>query len=290
MTAEARGEYPQPEKIDSEITPERESLNLVKILVISGRSHTGKDITAEILHDNYGWPVEDGKSIFERRTGVETGHILRDPLIHKRFDRFQAKFFRTATPADATIWQTRLGGIILAEERDRRAKEIQKVQWAKQLGAEVHVPGLIPAVSVLIWARKEVRIDRAYGYAIKNWEEQMANPIEGSELPEKPTKSEIESKLDQRSRGDILDWMSLHPKYLRNGRDPFDRKLSRENGGPVYDIFIDTSDKTPEEVVAYLVNEAKKLGAVEEKNSEEVIYNGSEINNPILGEPLSAGQ
>jgi len=289
MSIETRGEQSQPERIDAEITPETENFILRKILVISGPSYTGKDIVAEILHDKHGWPIEDGREMFERRTGVETGHMRRDPSLHRRFDGLQAKFFRRATPDHACIWQTRLGGIILAEERDRRAKDIQKVQWANQRGADIPKLGVIPAVSVLLWARKDVRVERAYQVALRKWELDITDQPEGSELPIKPTKTDIESRLDARAKGDVLDWMPLHPKYLKHKRDPFDRKLSRENGGPVYDIFIDTSDLTPEQVAEAIVRESMSLGAIENPNKESSIPSfEANSNSQSLGEPFSA--
>lgn len=273
-------------EIDQTVNPERLGLKLVKVLVISGPSYSGKDMLADELSRRHGWPVEDGKGRFERRTGIETGHMRRSLDIHRRFDGFQAKFFRTATPSDAVIWQTRLGGIILAEERDRRARKIRENLWAKQRGEDRPELGMIPAVSVLLWARKDVRTERAYKDALLRWEQETAYLPEGAEKPAKPTKAEFEIRIDKRAEGDIENWAPLHPKYVRRGEDPFSRKLKRQHGGPVYDVFIDTSDMTLEEVTDAVELEIVKFGAIEFPNQEELIFD-SESTGQHLGEPIS---
>lgn len=269
-------------RADLEATPERENPILRKIIVISGPSYSGKDILAEKLHERYNWPVEDGKGRFQRRTGIETGHMQRDIELHKKFDRFQARFFRKAKSQNAVVWQTRLGGIILAEERDRRARAILEFQKARQRGKTVREPGMIPAVSVLLWARKEVRVDRAYAVAMKEWERVTSGMTEGSELLIKPTKAEIEQRIDQRAKGDVGDWIPLHPDFVQEGKDPFDRRLTRQNGGLVYDYIIDTSDRNPDEVADELLRIAEDDGAIEYPVQEETIFDSEKI----MGEPL----
>src|SRR3989344_6624542 len=105
------------ERNDKLRSPERPRRKLVKTIVISGPSYSGKDTLAAVLGEKYGVKVEDGKEQFERRIGVETGHMKRNPQLHRRFDLFQASVFQKLTHEMAGIWQTRLGGIILAEER-----------------------------------------------------------------------------------------------------------------------------------------------------------------------------
>ncbi len=241
--------------------PERLKLRLVKLLVISGPSHAGKDAATDELKRRHDWPVEDGKGRFGRKTGLETGHMQRSPETHRRFDGFQAKTFRTATPDDAMIWQTRLGGIILAKERDRRAKKIKENLWAIQRGENRPDIEPIPAVSVLLWARKEVRIERAFNAAILAWEEEVAKLPEWGEIPARPTKTDIKTRLEEREEGDIRDWAPLHKDYIELGKDPFSRTLQRKNGVPVYDVFIDTSDMSIVEVADAIEREVGKFGA-----------------------------
>lgn len=281
--------------ISSDVLVSSESLKkrLVKTIVISGPSYSGKDTLAAVLGEKYGVKVEDGKEQFERRTGVETGHMKRKPEVHRRFDLFQSKIFRKLTGDMAGIWQTRLGGVILAEERDnrlrQRRKRIVENQWAMQRG-EAPLPSLadIPAVSVLVIANDETRLQRAYIAALRD-------STESGNAPH--TVVEIKRRMDERAQGDVTDWAPLHPKYVKSGQDPFDRNLKRQNGAPIYDIVINTSEMSVEEETFYLEQELEKFDAFEKNTEDLQDITGVGLSDSVLpseiqptlsiGEPLS---
>lgn len=240
-------------------SPEKPRIKLVKWVIVSGDSYTGKDTLANELKARHGFIVDNGRDQFERRTGVETGHMIREQIKHIRFDGYQAKRFRKSTPGDARIWQTRVGGVILAEERDRRLRERRKrivdINWAMQKG-EIPLPPIedIPAVSVLIVADRDKRIDRAHQAAVIDAKSE-SKPI--------PTREKIEVLMDERSKGDVGDWAPLHSRYIRVGDDPFRRDLRRPNGSPVYDIVIDTTKRNIQEAADYFEQELERFSVLE---------------------------
>lgn len=266
------------ERTEPANSPERLRRKLVKTIVISGPSYSGKDTLAAALSERYGARIEDGKEQFERRTGVETGHMKKNPQLHRRFDLFQASVFQKLTSEMARIWQTRLGGVILAEERDRRLRErrrrLVEIAWDMQQGKTPKSPlNDIPAVSVLVIADIETRITRASQAAIED-AKTTGKPV--------PTRDEIAARMNNRASGDIQDWAPLHPRYIKPGRDPFDRKLKRKNGAPVYDVVIDTSNMTVEEEVLFLEQELEKFGAFESVIREPQDVSGVGLPSPDI--------
>lgn len=280
--------------IDAPIAPEYEGLDLVKTIIIAGPSHSGKDRLMHILHEKYGWPLYDGTEdgFVRRGESDEIGYKERDADSHKSFDEHQAEIFSGLDKPEAVmkIHQTRLGGIILAEERDKRAAQIEAITtrnlWLVQQGKNpLPVPQEIPAVSVLLWARKDVRETRAYRSAKRLWKEQVQKAmLEGGLAPTRPTRPEILARMNEKEARNVADWEPLH-KYVEVGKNPFSRTLSRENGGPVYDRFIDTSEMTPEEVAEELVKVAFSTDAARFrlKNDESPFGNAQSVKDPSVG-------
>jgi hypothetical protein len=289
------------EQIDKLASPERPRLRLLKTVALPGPSNSGKDALARLLHERHGWPVYDGTSSgFKRRkNNPDQGHIKRSKDAHKEFDKKQGRAFDKLSADDThQLHQTRLSGIILAERRDERSREIgraiRKNEWLRQQGRPPHpLPSEIPAMSVLLWARKEVRIERAFEQALAKWQEQQARiaageVVEKHKVLPKPTKSAIEDHIEFRDRQDVLDWAPLHPKYIKPGDNPFNRMLKRPNGGPVYDAFLDNSELTLEETADAFEDILISFGAAEPITDPEP-RNQEPIKHPHDGEPFAYG-
>jgi hypothetical protein len=255
--------------IEQPVTAERDKLDLVKTIIISGPASSGKDSLERILRERYGWPVFESEDYnFERRgENKDQGPLEKDPSQHEDFDAKQARLFRNLKPEGVQkIHQTRLGGIILAQERDNRGREIgkkiRKNEWRAQNGKPpLPIPPQIPAISVLLWARKDVRIERAFQSQVNQWTVDAQQALaQGKAIPPKPEKGKIQADMEEKEATDVLIWAPIH-KYVKAGENPFSRYLTRENGGPVYDRWIDTSDLTPEEVADKFVAIALGTGA-----------------------------
>lgn len=256
---------------EDQVVPEREKLDLVQTMVIAGPSNAGKTELIRILQERYGWPVFDGSNSGFQRRGEKTtlGPLKKSREKHEEFDAKQALNFRKLKPEDMhTLHQTRLGGIILAEEKDRRGKEIREIRLENQWRAQKNknprtVPGQIPAISVLLWAKKDVRINRAYESKYREWEVDAEQATaEGKPLPPKPAKADIVSQMDRKEASDVMIWSRIHRRYVKRGGNPFSRTLARENGGPVYDRWIDTTNLNPEQVADEFVKIGLATSAV----------------------------
>jgi hypothetical protein len=288
-------------QIDKLPSPERPRLRLIKTVALPGPSNSGKDALARILHERHGWPVYDGTSTgFKRRkNSPDQGPIKRSHDAHKEFDKKQGRAFDKLSVNDIhQLHQTRLSGIILAERRDERSREIGRAirrnEWLRQQGRNpIPLPADIPAISVLLWARKEVRVERAFEQALAKWQEQQARiaageVVEKHKVLPKPTKSAIEDHIEFRDRQDVLDWAPLHPKYIKPGDNPFNRMLKRPNGGPVYDAFLDNSELTLEETADAFEDILISFGAAEAIEDPEP-RNQEPNRHPYDGEPMAYG-
>nr|AIA18989.1 Unknown Function [uncultured bacterium] len=201
----------------------------------------------------------------------------RDASIDQRFDMWQRKLIRKATRGMGRIFETRMFGINLAEERDERDEAISRRQnetrWRMQKGKtpRPEIPS-IPAISILITTNKETRIDRAYQASL--------------EANEPESKALIRTRMDERKANDMKNWAVVHPKYLGHGEDPFDPSLTRPDGTPVWDIVVPNPDvpgiskeEAIEKCVDYIMGELVKFGAL------RVNPTPSE-----LGEPFETGR
>lgn len=285
------------------VVPERPRYELVWAIALAGPAGTGKDALAAELKRRHGWEVEDGSSYgFERRgTSSHQGYINRQSRDHLRFDTEQAKYFRELAPnSPKKILQTRLSHIILAEERDRRAKDIIENQRLRQTREDVPELGPIPAISVALEARRATRIDRAFKAAHEAWEDQQARLAAGQSLREgeklirrEPTQHSVMQAMDHKERTTTdKNWAPIHPQYIRVGGNPFSHALKRPNGGRVIDLVIETDKKvgnkienrTIEEIADEFEARLLKRGAIRPVDPESPANQG-----PETGDLISRG-
>lgn len=317
---EKRGITDVAEKaIETPPIPEKPKIRLLKTVAIAGASNTGKDDVVGILKSRHGLPVFDGSSSKFQRRGKSSAqdHIKRARKEHRRFDYEQGvNFDNLSEDSEQKLHQTRLGGIILAERKDKRSrligKTIRRNEWLAQQRKPLEaIPQEIPAISIVLFARKEVRVQRAYNHRMAEYEDQQRRILSGEKIADdepilqKPTLDSIASDIDDRERKDVLDWAPGHRDYIREGEDPFRRTLKRPNGGPVYDFFIDTSDLTQEEVADRIEEIMLSSGAAEVINPNDhndgsgvgieisgVMQPNTEVNlnteSGYMGEPIPA--
>lgn len=294
MNPESRSGQPHPERIDAEITPEKEKRIPAKTVLVAGESWDGKGILTKGLKELNNWTVYSGKDDFmelERRNGPESTRWRNSFGVQRIFDRYQLNRILQLKPEDAVLYETRLAGIIYAEAQDIRAEQYLRRQKERQTQPNLPKIEMIPAVSLLLYARLDVRVDRAYNISLINWETAMQNPEARLSAPPKPTKAEIKAQLLENQQKDIRVWSRLrqHKNYIWEGGNPFDPNLRRPNGGLVYDWKIDTSDLTPEEIIEKFEMEADAWGIYLPKNSPKA-ENSSETTteyNLYNGEPFS---
>ena len=309
ITLEARAgadQQPTKEPLQSPEIPRR---RMKKFVVIAGPTYAGKSRLKKLIEERGGYYVENGIETFERRTGIETGHMNKSPESHRRFDGMQAKAFRKTTVEELrneeTVgwWETRLGAIITAEEMDKRDRQITKrdieIARARKTDQEPPEPiEQIPVVTVLITADLKTRVERAYKEA-RDQAMERGEPI--------PTKSNIKRLVLERERANVADWEPNHPPYyIKKGKSPYHRNLIRPNGKPVYMIVIDNSkhisvEETYKKLMKRLeefdVFEPLTLAEVEliarETQSDEVkgdvIFNSDEMGEKIIREPKKNG-
>lgn len=263
-------------------SPERPKLKLVRTAVISGPSYAGKDALVDILRARHGWPVFDGSEVkFERRGTNSITSIQRKRRDHIGFDRYQAKRFADLKPGDE-MWlhQTRLGGIILAAERDRRSEKLVAQSWQMQTEDNPEPLGPIPARSILLWATKEVRENRAVNHA---------NTLADKEGKPRPTRAQVIADLERKQKSEVDSW-APHYRTINIRPNPFSRHLRRKMGAPVYDRFINTSELTIEQVADEVEKVLKSLGAVEVIDPSNNPAEGNLAELPVVtGEPMTYG-
>jgi len=271
-------------------SPERPRLRLKKSIALTGPESSGKGEVLKILKLRHGWKVFDGSEIGFKRKGTnpETGHIQRSKKQHKAMDKRQAKIFRNLNPdSEHLVDEAKLSGIIKAEQEDIRDNQIEKINEVNrpriQKGRKdlVKAPDPIPAVTILLWANQETRVNRAYNDAINKYVAHFEKYLmqselimEGIKIPEDdlvppppdnpPTKEMIEKHMKDRQYQDTVDWAQDHPDYVKVGKNPYSRYLERpKNRGYVYDRWIDTTNLTPEEVADKFEEFALEMEAAE---------------------------
>lgn len=236
--------------------PERPRLKLIKVITISGPSFSGKDNVVDILKKRHGWEDYDGEEDGFQRRGTNSGEpIDRARQEHIDFDKKQAQRFADLRPGDEMwIHQTRLGGIILAAEIDRRNEELGKQEWDSQFG---NLPtdriDQIPAVSILLWTSKRVRLKRAVNHA-RDLAKAKSEPI--------PKKEQVVHEMRLKELDDTKSWRKRYGT-ISIGDNPYSRRLQRKNGRPVYKRSIITDNLTLEQVADRVEEMALQLGAAE---------------------------
>jgi hypothetical protein len=237
-------------------SPERPRLRLLKVAVISGPSFSGKDSVMKILAERHGWHIYDGTEDGFSRRGDEAGTPIERPIeAHVSFDETQAEKFAKLRPGDEKwVHQTRLGGIILASEVDKRNEALGKQNWDMQQGEMPENPiEPIPAVSILLWTSKRVRLSRAVRHA-----RELAKK-EGKPIPKR------ESVIDEIRKKEADDTRSWRKRFgsIKFDNNPFSRRLARKNGQPVYNRFVITDNLTVEQVADRIENFLIQLGAAD---------------------------
>ena len=278
MSPEAGGRTPSPETVQKTRVKEP-SYNheyilggLEKAVIVSGDSHVGKQKITEELGKLLGLPVQRGQGEFSRRTSGAEERETRTVKTHRKFDSKQRRAFSHTTAGNAQIWETRLGGINLAEVRDQRDDAENRRKNLARIGKAPGTPlPEIPAISVLITADRKSRIRRTQKEA---WEK------EGRRISQEQAKDE----MDARVKDNIDVWKQFHPsRYVSDTVDPFDSNLQRpHNRGPVYDIVISNNDvdgiperAAIEHVVMVLIERLREFGA----------FGDFTIGEPIIGRP-----
>lgn len=214
-----------------EIVASPEYTLTIPYITISGRSGTGKSHTAELLAESLGVKPENNiktgalfrESLGQRGITVE-GFAKREKEFDAKLDQRQAEYMQTTTVDSPRILEGRLAGIINRE--------------LKRTALENNRP--IPhGISLLFICEQPERERR-----------QTARKIE--EDPQ-----EIIHKNFQRDTGDFAFWQKMHPmlqgKTIENLYDaPKDREGNPTN--PLYDIVIDTTNSSVEEVTKNILD------------------------------------
>lgn len=236
-------------------SPERR-LRLTKVITISGPSFSGKDSVVRILAERHGWKVYDGtEDGFQRRREGSGEAIGRPRQEHISFDEGQARRFRELNSGDEMwIHQTRLGGIILAAEIDRRNTQLTS-QENKMRDGSVPTEKIeqIPAVSILLWTSAKVRQNRAVQHA-REKARRDGTPI--------PTRAHVLAEMKRKELNETKSWRKKYGS-VRIGRNPYSRDLRRRNNNAVYNRYIVTDDLTVEQVADRVEEMALQTGAAE---------------------------
>lgn len=247
---------PEAFQAESLPSPEKLRLKLKKVAVISGPSFSGKDSVVQILADRHGWSTYDGTIDDFKRRGKGPGTpIERERRAHIEFDNKQAKRFAELKPNDGMwIHQTRLGGIILASEIDKRNAELGRQNWKIQDGEMPENPVKpIPAVAILLWTSAKVREERAVEHERK---------LAREEGRPEPTRKHILADMRRKQLDDTRSWRRRFGS-INFGSNPFSRYLKRKNDQPVYNRFVITDHKTVEEIADNIEKLLIQLGAAE---------------------------
>lgn len=251
--------------------PTRESLPTKEILItkfsvvtISGRSGTGKTVTAEGLAELYSIPEERNKKTGQlmreiTESGQESqGFIDRAEYVDKKLDRMQRELIRNSTPENPLLLEGRLAGVIANEERRKN-------------------PELIIA-SLLFVAPSAIRMERILKRHLEDNPElqrlkiELDNALKSDATPElvasilhdiKSREINLKTVKDQekeREQKDLARWRKHHPQL--EGIDPFDPSYvvleskskitgrTRERGErEFYDFIIHTGDLSVEATV-----------------------------------------
>jgi hypothetical protein len=245
--------------LETVVIPEKPRYGLRKTAAFAGPAGVGKDAVVNLLKERHGWHVEDGSSygFKRRRDSSEMGKLGHTQAEHREFDGAQAQYFRQLTAeSPKSILQTRLSGIILAEERDKRAVEIIKNRIKRQKTDDIAKIESIPAVSILLTATKPTRVARLFPQAHDAWMNQQERLGRGESLREdekliekEPTLASVERDMDAKEREVTdLEWAPIHKEYVKVGGNPFNPALERTNRDRIYDIVIPTDGLTIEEV------------------------------------------
>lgn len=207
------------------------------VLTISGPSGTGKTTAARMLEKVYGIQRISTGSLFRQIVPAPViGFAQRDLDIDRKLDQMQAEEIALATPNHPKILEGRLAGVIASKVKDaiRQEQQSRKRKRARNI------------VSVLIWANDPTRFRRI-------------SQREDVSLPQ------VRARTREREREDLKQWSQVHPQLA--GRDAFDPTLTTARGTQVYDLAINTSYLTPDEVAATIHLWLRQKGLVEQQKT-----------------------
>jgi cytidylate kinase len=228
-------------------TPEKEWRTRFGVIVISGRPGSGTSSVAKDLAAKYGISEDNLTTVgnIMRRYNRElTGGEILGPMnenirtrsIDEELDQITTDAINNASKEKPKIIEAQLGGYMAKKAIDTALDK------NGELGA--------PVIKILFWARTEECIKR----------------IQKRELAKNPeyhlTLKEIKRLTLDRQSSDLRKWREAHPEL--EGVNPLILDAKDENGEPIYDESIDTSDITQEQAVDRIHRKLVQFGLVEE--------------------------
>ncbi len=258
-------------EIESNYKPSEEGLKSKERLVvrfsgitISGRSGTGKTVSAEDLADLYSIPHERNiktGQLMRKITGsgqISTGFMERDMEIDKKLDKMQREIILNSSPKNPFVLEGRLAGLIASEEKLKNPN--------------------LNVVSILFVAPSEIRIKRIFKRHVEDSKEKilileadlnnallsMASPEHISsiltDLNEEKKKAgmtlnDVGAQEKEREEKDLARWRKLYPRL--GGIDPFNPANMDKQGKPIYDLIVNT--KAPVNQVINEIHQKLKL-------------------------------
>lgn len=219
-------------------------------LVIAGEKGAGSSTLAKDRAGAYGIPESKllmvgeyiRKKIEDDQGRKVLGFVDRDPQIDYEIDSIVRNIVMRASRNNPHIVEAQLGGLIALDTIKKAQSE-----GARPAG---------PAIKVLVWARKEVRVKRIQqregGMSLKDVRELTRN----------------------REEGDLDYWKSLYP-WMGN-INPLEKGARDSEGKRIYDFEIDSSDLNVTQTSLELHDFLENLGLVEERKNLFLGYNPRE--------------
>lgn len=230
-------------KENLEIEARKETLYTVRFggLGIAAKPGAGSSSLAEREAETFQIPLYKVGDLVRKKAGVterSTGFIKRRPSVDFAVDEGVRGIVRNANIQNPLIFEAQIGCLTALDE-------YRKLEFE---GA----PPNAPIVKVLIWATKEIRIDRL----------KAASDSKG----ENKSRAQIERETTDREKNDPVYWKSLYPDLV--GEDnPLEMGARDAQGKRIYDFEINSTDLTADEVQQELNDFLLGLKLIERKSS-----------------------
>lgn len=213
---------------------------------ISGRSGTGKTRLSEGLSEALSIPnvVKTGnlfREMVKREQGGEVvGFKERDLSIDEKLDEKQRELITEATPDNPIILEGRLAGFLSSQMRH---------------GENVPTPNV---VTLLLTGNSETRFRR------------ILNRQREKEPGLSLRKARELSR--EREKKDREQWQILYPDL--HGIDPFSPTNRDKDGKPMYDIIVDTNNKSQGDVLKEVLGRLEEAGYIRKKDLVDEVQPG----------------
>ncbi|MBI2033332.1 MAG: AAA family ATPase, partial [Candidatus Levybacteria bacterium] len=201
-------------------------------------------------------------------------YVPRGIAVDRIIDGVQATAIESfASAAHPLVADGRCSAVILADLRKKKETDFEE-KPISSYDNETPIP-YTNGLCIVLTAREDVQKERLV------YREQKRHP--------EKTPEEIWKASRRRSERDNKRFQQLHKTLLKNGKVPYDPELTDHKGRPLFQILVDTSDKTPGQVVDEIISQARNLGYIvlerKSKNKQKLPKKGQVF--PIHAEQYS---